>query len=99
MARLFLVPTATCSLVGASAADVRGYVWFGLMAPVDQTACAAFYSGSGTADKTVANHIWSLAASQGTVVGPVGPFLTSDCAIYADVTGTRASALIATASR
>jgi hypothetical protein len=94
MARSFLAPTATCSLVGASAADVKGYVWFGLMAPVDGAACAAFYAGSTTADR----HLWSLAASQGTVTGLVGPFQTSDCAVYAQVTGTRASALVATAS-
>jgi hypothetical protein len=96
MATRFLTPISTCSLVGSSAASVKGYVWLGLMAPVDQTACAAFYAGSSTADKSEANHIWSLAASKGTAIGPVGPFQTADCAVYADVTGTRASALIAT---
>lgn len=94
MAKVFLTPNSTCSLVGSSAADVKGYVWFGLMAPVDGAACAAFYSSSAN----TGNHLWSLAASQGTVVGPIGPFRTSDCAVYVAVTGTRASALISTAS-
>jgi len=99
MARSFLAPTATCSLAGASAAAVKGYVWLGILAPVDGAACASFWSGSSSADATMANHIWSLAASQGTGVGPVGPFVTSDCAVYVTITGTRASALVATASR
>lgn len=97
MAARFLVPTATCSLVGSSAADVKGFVWVGLVAAVDVTACAAFYAGSTTAEP----HIWTLAASKGTAVGPVGPFAVPPACsqtVYAQVTGTRASALISTAS-
>lgn len=94
MAATFLAPTATCSLVGASAADVAGYCWFGLSAALDVAACCAFYAGSGTGDR----HLWTLSASKGTTTPMAGPFLTSDCAIYAQVSGTRASALISSAS-
>lgn len=94
MATRFLAPTATCSLVGASAADVKGYVWLGLIAAADQSACCAFYAGSTTAEP----HLWSLAAS-GVTATPVmiGPFNAAANVIYAQLTGTRASALIATA--
>jgi hypothetical protein len=96
MARMFLAPTATCSLVGSSAADVKGYVWFGILAAADQSACCAFYAGSTTAEP----HLWSLAAS-GVTTAPamIGPFKIAANVVHADLTGTRASALVATASR
>lgn len=96
MARKFLAPTATCSLVGSSAADVQGYVWFGLLAAADQSACCAFYAGSDTGEP----HLWSMAAS-GVTTTPamIGPFRVAANVVHAQLTGTRASALVATASR
>jgi hypothetical protein len=96
MAIAFLAPTATCSLVGSSAADVKGYVWFSVSSASDQSACCAFYAGSSTADK----HLWSMTATSGHLLmaAMVGPFRVDTSEVYADLTGTRASALIATAS-
>ena len=95
MARKFLTPTTTCSLTSTSSACAKtAYVWLGLAAPVDGAACAAFYAGSTTGDE----HIWTLLASPNQVVGPVGPFQVSTCFVHADITGTRASALISSAS-
>ena len=91
MAIGFLAPTSTCQITATGCANQVGYVWLGLVAPVDGAACAAFYygaSGDGGA-------IWTLAASQGTAVGPVGPFNTNGSAVYVALTGTRASALVA----
>jgi len=97
MARKFLAPTATCSLVGSSAAFIGqtgGYVWFGLATALDQSACAAFYNGSANTDP----HLWTMAACRGFMPSPIGPFCTTSSLIYVQVTGTRASALIAYAS-
>jgi len=88
----WLTPSSTCQIVATGCANCVGYVWLGLVAPNDGAACAAFYfgaSGDGGA-------IWTLAASQGTAVGPVGPFDTSGSPVYVALTGTRASALVAT---
>lgn len=89
-----LAPNATCSLTGSSAADVKGFVWFGLVAPDDAEACAVFYAGCANTGV----YLWAMAASRSTSVGPVGPFRTSDCAVYCALAGTNASALISTAS-
>lgn len=91
MAVGFLAPTSTCSIVATGCANQSGYVWVGLVAAVDNAACAAFYcgaSGNGGA-------IWTLTASQGQGTGLVGPFNTSGSAVYVALTGTRASALVA----
>lgn len=94
MARRFLAPTSTCSLVGPSPAYVSGgYVWFGVAAASDQSACVAFYNGS-TAVMT--QHLWTVVATSGHLLGEpmFGPFKVSDSLVYAQVTGTRASALV-----
>ena len=93
MAMRFLTPNATCSLTGASAADCSGYVWFGLVAPDDSAASAAFYAGSSTSDP----HLWSMAASPCTSV-QAGPFAVASQEIYVQLAGTNACALVATAS-
>jgi len=97
MAISFLAPTHACILDGASAANIKGYVWLGLTAASDTAACCAFYAGSTTADTLLYN--LSVASGAGHRSTPlVGPFQTSDCAIYCQVTGTRACALVLTAS-
>lgn len=97
MARMFLAPTATCSLVGSSAADVKGYVWFGLAAASDSAACCAFYAGSTNAEP----YLWTIAVASdlGVSLPMIGPFRIAANVVFADLTGTRASALVATASR
>jgi hypothetical protein len=97
MARMFLAPTATCSLVGSSAADVKGYVWLSVAAASDGSACCAFYAGASAA---MDSHIWTLTATSGHLLmaAMIGPFKVNTSTVYADLTGTRASALIATAS-
>ncbi len=98
MARSFLAPTSTCSLVGASAAYVGecgGYVWFGLVAASDTAACCAFYSGSLTScPLLVTMNIASGAGVRHELM--VGPYKLHGTAslVYAQVTGTRASALV-----
>jgi hypothetical protein len=96
MARIFLAPTSTCSLVGSSAAHVQGYVWLGIASASDESACCAFYAGSGTDG----DHIWTFTATSGhLLMAPMnGPWKIAASLVYADLTGTRASALVATAS-
>lgn len=97
MATRFLTPTATCNLTGTSSARTWGYVWFGLAAASDNAACCAFYEGSANTD----NLIWTLGVASGAAhrnTGLVGPFNISSSLVMADLTGTRACALIATAS-
>ena len=94
MAVRFLAPTSACSVTSSACIGdaIDKYVWIGLVAPVDGAACAAFYrSGSATATQ----HLWTLAASQGTSTEMVGPFNVGGSGVYVDLAGTRASALVA----
>jgi len=99
MAISLLAPTHACILAGASAADVKGYIWLGLTAASDTAACCAFYSGSTTGDALLYNV--SVASHAGHRSTPLaGPFIVSPCSmsVYCQVTGTRACALVLTAS-
>jgi len=98
MAISFLAPTHACILDGASAANIKGYVWLGLTAASDTAACCAFYAGSTTGDPL----LYNLSVASGTGIRSVplvGPFNISPCSmsVYCQLTGTRACALVLTA--
>ena len=94
MAIRYLAPTSTCVLTtsGSVVGSAGKYVWLGLIAPVANTACAAFYR---SASPTLGKSLWSLAASPNTSTPMVGPFNVGASGVYVAISGTNASAIVA----
>uniref|UniRef100_A0A6M3KXQ9 Uncharacterized protein n=1 Tax=viral metagenome TaxID=1070528 RepID=A0A6M3KXQ9_9ZZZZ len=96
MAKVFLTPSVACILTssGSVVGSEGAYVWLGLTGASDTAACVAFYRDQTA---TAGRELWCLSvASQGPRSTPmVGPFKAGASGIYAQLTGTRASAIVA----